>query len=173
MSRRSGLARVLRHFAALATFGAIGLTATHARAGDQSSGCGPAYYVLKENTILSSSLRSTTHGFLFPTVTFGMTSGTSNCAKHSLVEEKRERVYYLTANGDVLRHDAARGEGEFLHGLFTTYGCNPLFERHFGHVLQEQFDAVFLDATTPSSVEAAASRAIRADSVLADHCAAA
>jgi hypothetical protein len=164
---------MLRRLASFAVFAGLALTATHAVAGDQSSGCGPGYYLFKENTILSSSLRSTTHGFLFPTVTFGMTSGTSNCAKHNLVDEKMERVHFLTANGDVLRHDAARGDGAFLHGLFLTYGCNPLFERHFGHVMQEQFDAVFLGSDTPSNVEAAASRAIRDDRVLADHCAAA
>jgi hypothetical protein len=164
---------MLRRLASLALFLALGSFATHAAAGDQSSGCGPAYYVLKDNTILSSSLRMITHGVLFPIVTFGMTSGTSNCAKHQLVEEKMERVHYLTANVDVLRHDAARGEGAFLHGLFLTYGCNPLFERHFGHVMQEEYDAVFLDVDSPTSVEAAATRAIRDDAVLADHCAAA
>ena len=57
--------------------------ASQAMAMDGSSGCGPAWYVFKENTILSSSLRGTTNGTLWPVVTIGMTFGTSNCANHT------------------------------------------------------------------------------------------
>ena len=58
------------------------LFSINAMAKDGSSGCGPGWYLLKKNSILSSSLRVTTNGIFFPTTTLGMTIGTSNCSKH-------------------------------------------------------------------------------------------
>jgi hypothetical protein len=90
---------------------------------DGSSGCGPAWYVLKENSLLSSFGRVVTNGVLFPVVTLGMTFGTSNCSKHSIADNDQRSLEFAAQNLDILRQDIARGEGEHLSSYFATFGC--------------------------------------------------
>jgi len=52
-------------------------------AGDQSSGCGLGWEIFKKNSLVSSSLRSSTNAMASNSV--AMTSGTSGCPKHGSV----------------------------------------------------------------------------------------
>lgn len=115
------------------------LLSTGARAADGSSGCGPAWYVFKENSILSSSLRNTTNGFLYPTVTIGMTFGTSNCAKHNLVEKDEDSLQFAADNFEVLRHDIAKGQGEHLNAYLASFSCQPLVNGRIASGLQKAY----------------------------------
>ena len=65
---------------------------------DGSSGCGPGWYILKDNSLVSSALRATTNGILVPVVTLGMTFGTSNCSKHKIVKKEKESLHFVTMN---------------------------------------------------------------------------
>lgn len=100
---------------------------------DGSSGCGPGWYVLKENSILSSSLRATTNGILVPTVTIGMTFGTSNCAKHKIVKSEKEGLHFATENYFEIAFDSAKGDGDFLMAYGEVLGCGndslPVFKQ--------------------------------------------
>ena len=74
------------------------LSATSAFAADGSSGCGPGWYIFKENSMVSSALRATTNGWSSPVVTIGMTFGTSNCAQHKLVMNDKRGLHFVTHN---------------------------------------------------------------------------
>ncbi len=111
---------------------------------DGSSGCGPGWYVAKKNSLLSSSLRGTTNGILAPTVTFGMTFGTSNCTKHSIVKSNIEDLKFATENYYEIAADMSKGEGQFLSAYSTLIGCseNSIL---FKNELKKNFGKLFPD----------------------------
>lgn len=90
-------------------------------AADQSSGCGLGWEVVKKNSLVSSSTRQTTHAFL-PN-SFSMTSGTSGCAKHSIVKKEHEKQYFVESNLDQLKDEMAIGKGEYLATFASLMGC--------------------------------------------------
>ncbi len=100
---------------------------------DGSSGCGPGWYLLKKNSIVSSSLRATTNAVFAPTVTIGMTFGTSNCSKHSIVKNEQKSLHFTNENYIELIAEVSKGEGEFLTAYAKTIGCkssaHPLFKK--------------------------------------------
>ena len=98
-------------FLALTLFGSCSLFAA-----DGSSGCGPGWYLFKENSLVSSAFRATTNGILFPSVTFGMTFGTSNCTQHKLVLKEKESLHFVTENYFEVQADMARG----VHRIFNV-----------------------------------------------------
>ncbi|NRA63280.1 MAG: DUF3015 family protein [Pseudobacteriovorax sp.] len=99
------------------------LFATSSYSADKSNGCGPGWYVLKKNSLLSSSGRAITNNILFPFSTLGMTFGTSNCAKHSLVKADKEALHFVENNLPLLRQDIALGEGQYLDAYLGVFGC--------------------------------------------------
>lgn len=112
-----------------------------AKAADSSSGCGLGWYVLKENSLISSSLRSTTHNFL-PN-TFSMTSGTSGCAKHSIVDNDKRSQHFAEANLDALKTQVAQGSGEYFVAFAATLGCDWTALPSLASSLQSNYDGVF------------------------------
>ena len=122
-------------------------------AADGSSGCGPGWYVFKKNSILSSALRVTTNGILFPTVTIGMTFGTSNCSKHSLVKTERESLKFATENYFEILTEAAKGEGEFLHSYAATLGCQKDGVKTFQKEMKKNYSKLLLkDSVNPQEL---------------------
>ncbi len=101
----------------------LGLTTTSYGA-DGSSGCGPGWYVLKKNSLISSIGRIITNGILTPVVTLGMTFGTSNCSKHSIVLKDKRPLHFASHNMEHLRHEIAQGNGEFLTAYLASFGCH-------------------------------------------------
>jgi hypothetical protein len=95
-----------------------------AMAADGSSGCGPGWFVLKKNSLVSSSLRATTNGILMPTTTIGMTLGTSNCSKHDIVKNEQKSLHFVTQNYFELKAEMAKGQGEFIDSFAHTVGCS-------------------------------------------------
>lgn len=113
------------------------------QAADGSSGCGPGWYVFKKNSLISSSLRSTTNGVLGVVVTFGMTFGTSNCAKHSIVKKEKESLHYVTMNYHELKSEIAKGGGEFLTSFSHTVGCPASANTALQQGLQKNYQKLF------------------------------
>ncbi len=102
---------------------ALSGVATRGFAADGSNGCGPGWYILKENTLLSSVGRSITNWILFPISTLGMTFGTSNCAAHKLVDSSKKSLHFATKSLDILRHDLVKGQGVHGSNFIATFGC--------------------------------------------------
>jgi hypothetical protein len=114
-----------------------------ASASDASSGCGPGWYILKENSIVSSSLRATTNGIFFPTTTIGMTIGTSNCTKHKIVLNEKKSLHFVTHNYYELKSEAVKGNGDYLMALNEVLGCNPKDVAHFSKKIKKSYKTIF------------------------------
>jgi hypothetical protein len=138
-------------------------------AADGSSGCGPGWYVFKENSILSSSLRATTNGVLFPTTTLGMTLGTSNCSKHKLVLNEKKSLHFVTHNLPELKSESAMGSGTYLSAFSEVVGCQarslPLLQQK----IKESYQQVFSE-DRPEKVLENIYRVIFSDTQLANLC---
>lgn len=110
---------------------------------DGSSGCGPAWYILKDNSLVSSALRATTNGIFGLTVTIGMTVGTSNCTKHKIVKTEQKTLHFVNENYFELMAQATQGQGEYLTNLAATIGCHNRTQDHFNQKIQTQFSKIF------------------------------
>lgn len=119
------------------------LFSTQVLARDGSSGCGPGWYVLQDNSLVSSALRATTNGMLFPSVTIGMTLGTSNCTKHKIVLKEKETIHFATNHYYELRREIGLGGGEFFENYYATIGCQPELESHFAQLIRKEYEKVF------------------------------
>lgn len=120
---------------------------------DGSSGCGPGWYVFQKNSILSSSLRATTNGILLPTVTIGMTFGTSNCAKHSLVMSEKEGLKFATENYFEIAFESAKGNGPSLTTYGDIMGCRGKSLELFKNKMKKNTDQIFSkDSIDPQKV---------------------
>lgn len=110
-------------------------------AADSSSGCGPGWYIMRENSILSSALRATTNAVLFPTTTIGMTIGTSNCSKHKLVKTEMESLHFATHNYFEIKSELASANGTYLSALSETLGCQN--QRDLTQKLRQNYSKLF------------------------------
>jgi hypothetical protein len=108
-------------------------------AADGSSGCGAGWYVLKKNSLVSSSLRATTNVSFLNTV--GMTFGTSNCSKHSIVQNDKKTIHFIEANQYQIVVDMARGDGEYIDALSSVMGCENV-SRSFKRVLKDSYSTI-------------------------------
>jgi hypothetical protein len=122
---------------------ALSLLSLNALGADGSSGCGPGWYVFKKNSIVSSSLRATTNGILVVTVTLGMTMGTSNCSRHSLVQTEKESIKFATENYYEIAMDAAKGEGEFMTAFANTLGCKNNDLKLFKNEMRSNIEKIY------------------------------
>jgi hypothetical protein len=140
-------------------------------AADSSSGCGPGWYIAKENSLLSSALRATTNGILLPIVTLGMTFGTSNCSKHSIVKNEMEDLKFTTENYFEMLADAAKGEGNFLTAYGELMGCHGEMNTKFKKSMKKNFGNIFgQENTIPSSVVEKTYKMIIEDKELFNSC---
>jgi hypothetical protein len=119
------------------------LTSCMAYSADGSSGCGPGWYILTENSLVSSSLRSTTNGMLAPVATIGMTFGTSKCTKHKIVLKEKESLHFVEQNYYELKTQAAQGGGTYVTALAQTIGCSTGAEVQLSRELQKSYQTVF------------------------------
>ncbi len=107
---------------------------------DKSNGCGLGWMVSKRTSLLSTSVRGTTHAFLPPT--FSMTSGTSGCAQHSLALRDVEAIQFVNTNIVPLKIEMAQGNGENLRAFARTMGCGDAAFSDFSAMTQEKYDSI-------------------------------
>ncbi|MBX7232098.1 MAG: DUF3015 domain-containing protein [Bdellovibrionales bacterium] len=149
----------------------LGIASQHILAADGSSGCGPGWYLFKENSLVSSSFRSTTNGFLFPVVTFGMTFGTSNCTQHKLVLKEKESLYFATMNYFELKRDITKGEGEYLAAFSSTMGCPQSIQSYLNQKLKANYSQIYNSSKeNPETVLFQVYRTIFSDADLTAKC---
>lgn len=112
-------------------------------AADGSSGCGPGWYLFKDNSLVSSSFRATTNGILFPVTTIGMTVGTSNCSQHKLVKQEMQTLHFATMNYFELKGDIAKGSGSHLTAFTETVGCDAKANSLLKSQLKNNYQNIF------------------------------
>jgi hypothetical protein len=117
-------------------------------AADSSSGCGMGYEIAPAQSLVSSSTRSLVNGTFSNSI--AMTMGTSGCAKHSIVKNDANGIHFAEANMNQLALEMSRGNGEFVAGFASVYGCNN--SQAFGSMVQANYESV-LPASNTSGVE--------------------
>lgn len=137
---------------------------------DKSSGCGLGWQVTQRNSLLSSMVRNSTNA-IFSNNTFGMSSGTSGCAKHSIVQNDKQQIHYAEANHDVLMVEMAQGDGEYLRTFANVMGCAPGSYAYFSQMTKTHYSEIYTNEST-SSVEVLnnVQQQIQNDPVLALSC---
>jgi len=148
----------------------VTLFSLSAMAKDGSSGCGPAWYILKKKSIVSSALRITTNGILFPFVTLGMTFGTSNCTKHSIVKTEKKSLYFVAQNYFELKGDAAKGNGNFLSAYGKTIGCKNEDLERFSTKMKSNYKNLFKEELKNEDVLLETYKVILTDPILIKSC---
>lgn len=140
-------------------------------AGDGSSGCGPGWYLFKENSLVSSALRATTNTVLFPLMTIGMTVGTSNCTQHKLVLKEKESLHFATMNHFELKRDVVKGGGEYLSAFAETMGCPAAVQTQLNQGLRKNADKLYPSRdVAPQDVLLEVYKTILTDSELTRQC---
>lgn len=112
-----------------------------AKAEDKSSGCGFGWQVAKENSLVSSFTRNLTNETT--SNTFGMTSGTSGCDKHSIVDVNKSEEHFAEANYNSLMIEMAQGEGTYLTSLAYVMGCDSAQLSQFIEMSQKNYPKYF------------------------------
>lgn len=154
----------------LVIIGLLCVSAESAMAADGSSGCGPGWYVFNKNSLVSSSLRNTTNGFLAIVVTFGMTFGTSNCSKHSIVLRDKEVERFLAYNYSSFQHDGAKGNGDYVSAVANMYNCNFIGADKFNSAVQENYGYLYDGEESAYNLTAKLNDVVHLDSTLSTHC---
>src|SRR5262245_36738363 len=107
---------------AIAVLGAVSTTAStpaQARAYGPA-GCGLGSLIFEPNSGFTQVFAATTNG-TFGTQTFGITSGTSNCAGGGGGSASAKA--FVETNRVALAKDIARGQGETIDSLSRLAGC--------------------------------------------------
>jgi hypothetical protein len=126
------------------------------------AGCGLGSLIFEPNSGFTQVFAATTNG-TFGSTTFGITSGTSNCADTGGGSASAKA--FVETNRVALAKDIARGSGETIEGLSKLAGCREATA--VGSSLQRRFDQIFTDASaSDSEVSESVIDALRTDTSL-------
>jgi hypothetical protein len=114
-----------------------------------NTGCGLGNEVIKnQDSVLMQVFAATTNG-TSGNQTFGITSGTSGCAKPAKFVSNDKANQFVADNMDALALDISNGQGESLTTLATLLNIsNP---DHFAATLQENFDKIYTSSNVSSA----------------------
>ena len=132
---------IFKSFIVFAAFGLGSLFAIQSASAVGSAGCGLGSVVFSGNEWWKQELAVTTNA-TFGSQTFGITSGTSNCAK-GLFGQIQKQKDYVAANLSSLQREGAQGTGDSLNGLAAVLGCSTPDFSAFGSYTQAHYGAVF------------------------------
>lgn len=118
----------------------LSVTTTYAR--DTFDGCGLGWEVTDKKTVLATTTRGTTNGFVPPT--FGMTTGTIGCEQfEGIAANEQEQMKYVAQNYETLRSQLAVGNGEYVDAAAQSFNCDSI---SFGQHMQQNYDNVVAPA---------------------------
>lgn len=149
--------------------GVMLLTASAAHAQYAMAGCGLGSMVFKENNG-TQILAATTNG-IFANQTFGITSGTSNCASGGIIKAQREQAAFAEVNFQDLKRNMATGGGEFLTSFATLLGCEDAAKPALAKMTQAKYETILpTEKTSPMQMLSGVKAQIQADTTLANSC---
>lgn len=122
---------------------------TTASFANTNTGCGLGSDIIKnQDSVLMQVFAVTTNG-TSGNQTFGITSGTSGCAKPAKFVSNDRANEFVAGNMDVLALDISNGQGEALSTLATLLNvANP---DTFATVLQANFDKIYTSSNVNSA----------------------
>lgn len=133
------------------------------------AGCGFGSLVFKENKGGHQILAATTNG-TSGSQTFGISTGTLGCATDGLVQKEKVQEVFVSLNFNSLEAEMAQGKGEKLEALSGLLGCSTNGIAQLGEYTKSNFDILYTQETTPSSLLSAVKDGIRKDAVLSKSC---
>lgn len=108
----------MKRFAGLVLAGlCVFALAGDTHAGQTNTGCGLGSIVFKDKDGLLSQVCAATFNGLWGNQTFGITTGTSNCAKATAFTSNEKLNKFVFDNMDNLAMDISKGSGEYLSTL--------------------------------------------------------
>jgi hypothetical protein len=114
-----------------------------------NTGCGLGNQVItNQDSVLMQVFAATTNG-TSGNQTFGITSGTSGCAKPAKFVSNDKANEFVAGNMDVLALDISNGQGEALTTLATLLNIsNP---DTFATILQANFESIYSSSDVTSA----------------------
>lgn len=134
----------------------LGLTSTAFAAGYGTAGCGLGSMLLGDEKGMMQILAATTNGSS-GNQTFGMTSGTSNCASGG-----KTPTQFIEVNKAALSNDAARGQGQTISALSEIYNCQDV--KAFQKSLKTNYKQIF-STQKASDINTNIKKVIKTDSL--------
>lgn len=135
--------------------------------GYKSAGCGLGSMIITDEGF-SQIFAATTNGTA-GSQTFGISSGTSNCAgSGGIAKNDVEQKVFVSSNFESLSQEAAQGSGEHLNALAGVLGCGASDVTHFSRMMKSNFKT--LDRSSPEKFLENVKSNVRHDSSLAKSC---
>ena len=135
------------------------------------AGCGLGSLLFGPNDEpVAQILAATTNG-TFASQSFGISSGTSNCAPGGVLRAEREQAAFAEVNFADLKRDMAAGGGEFLRSFSTLLGCEDVARPALYKMTQAQLSSIVpSESAGPMDLVMGGKYRIRADPGLAQAC---
>ena len=112
-------------------------------------GCGLGNQIIKNQDSVAMQIFAVTTNGTSGNQTFGITSGTSGCAKPAKFVSNDKANEFVAGNMDALALDISNGQGEALSTLATLLNVsNP---ETFASVLKTNFDKVYTSSDVTSA----------------------
>lgn len=145
----------------------LSLFAFKAHAVVGSAGCGLGSILFNEEVWWKQVFAATTNGS-FGNQTFGITSGTSNCAS-GIFSKTQKQKDYVAANLSSLQREVAQGSGDTVKGFASVFGCPASSYHDFGKYTQSNYNAIF-NSNDPSMIVVNVKHELQKNSNLAKTC---
>ncbi|MCB1142808.1 MAG: DUF3015 domain-containing protein [Leptospiraceae bacterium] len=129
------------------------------------AGCGLGSLIIKPNNFLQI-FAATTNG-TYANQTFGITSGTSNCASSGIVKNEKAGEIFVHMNYESLEKEMAMGKGEKLDTLATLFGCKN--SSSFASMTKNKYEKLFSEED-PSNLFLSLKTEIKNDKTLSTTC---
>ncbi len=122
---------------------------TTASIANENTGCGLGSQIISnQDSVLMQIFAATTNG-TSGNQTFGITSGTSGCAKPAKFVSNDRANEFVAGNMDALAKDISNGQGEALTTLATL--LNVSNKDVFASKLQANFDKIYTSENVSSA----------------------
>ena len=116
---------------------------------NENTGCGLGSQILKnQDSVMMQVFAATTNG-TSGNQTFGITSGTSGCAKPSKFVSNDKANKFVAENMDALALNISNGQGEALDTLATLLHVSN--KDVFASTLQSNFDKIYTSENVTSA----------------------
>jgi hypothetical protein len=143
---------------------------TASAAGYGMAGCGLGSLAFKDQPGMIQIVAATLNG-IYGNQTFGITSGTSNCAEDGVSVAEKEKEYFSEANFESLNVEMAQGSGETLEAFAHIMGCEGEGVQAFSQLTQAKYSEIYPDpATTPEQMLGNLNHVMSEDASLATSC---
>jgi hypothetical protein len=115
-----------------------------------AAGCGLGSLAFDDSKGPIQILAATLNGIYY-NQTFGMTSGTSNCAEDGVALKDKEQEFFANANFESLHQEIAQGQGENLKAFATLFGCQGRAVETFSRLAHDSYGSIFPSEKTNSA----------------------